>query len=155
MSRSLPAYAIASVAKFLINEQKNIDQDKEEDRLAAWAQSAKPNDHTRIVVPCFGLTRFQYMRMLFGGCAVKPDANVIRYLQNVLNRRFTRIRAVDILERAAEIAGINACWLHATIQKQGTKDPPQSRGLNLGICLALTPNIESQQAELSPHEPTQ
>ena len=112
--------AIAGVAAYLVDMQQRFDHADEEQRLQAWAQWARPGDYLAVDVHRFGLAGFQYLRMLFGASTVKPDVHILNYLTEVLGRRVTDVQAVYILERAAELAGIDAIKLDVTIWERGS-----------------------------------
>ena len=114
------AEAIVGVLAYLIDVQKRFDQKQENQRLEAWARWARPGDYLAVEARNFGLAGFQYLRMLFGASTVKPDVHIINYLTEVLGRRVSDVHAVYILERAAELAGIDAIRLDVTIWEQGS-----------------------------------
>lgn len=75
--------------------------------LQAWARSAKPEDYKSLNIKGFGVAGFQYLRMLFGAQATKPDKHIIDFVSEAIGgRRVSEIQALALLESAAEREGV-------------------------------------------------
>lgn len=100
------AGVLVGVIEYLIREQKNYGGVTEQERLRKWAISVRPRDLSRVGVKGFGLSGFQYLRMLFGAQTAKPDVHIRRFVSDVLGERVGDWRALALLEEAAKRAGL-------------------------------------------------
>ena len=106
-----------------------LDQDanaSEDDVLTRWANEARPADYRTVAVRGFGLAGYQYLRMLFGANTTKPDVHICRFVRNAVNRPVTDLAALEILERAAPLAGVKLRDLDTTIWEASAR--PASNG---------------------------
>ncbi len=92
---------LRGVLRHLMSVQAKRPGTDEWDRLHAWASLVKPGDYLSVGVPGFGLSGFQYMRMLFGAQTTKPDVHVIRFVSQIAGRRVSDAQALQLLEAAA------------------------------------------------------
>jgi hypothetical protein len=100
------AGVLVGVIEYLIREQKDYGGVTEQERLREWAVSVRPSDVSRVGVRGFGLSGFQYLRMLFGAQTAKPDVHIRRFVSDVLGERVGDWRALALLEEAAKRAGL-------------------------------------------------
>ena len=63
----------------------------------------------------FGLSGFQYLRMLFGANTTKPDVHICRFVAKILGRKVSDYQALDLLEQAATEASVSIRDLDTTI----------------------------------------
>src|ERR1700751_5514342 len=66
-----------------------------------WAANARPGDHPAMLIRGFGLVGFQYLRMLFGANAIKPDTRIHRYVTSCIGHGVSDAEALRLLEQAA------------------------------------------------------
>ena len=101
------ANAINSVAKKLcgiINASPSVP---EEDAIRQWALQAKPKGYSVWGIKEFGITGFQWLRMLFGADTSKPDVHILNFLTDTLNEKFPatsekkKLEAVELIEEAS------------------------------------------------------
>lgn len=100
------AETLTGVIDYLIDAQIEHTGADENERLSRWATWARPGDYLTVGVSGFGLAGFQYLRMLFGAQTTKPDVHVIRFVSGQLGRRITDVQALNLMERAASLAGL-------------------------------------------------
>ncbi|HWF09052.1 MAG TPA: hypothetical protein VG297_11355 [Bryobacteraceae bacterium] len=91
---------LLGVTEYFIAVQQEFDGASEALRLQRWAETAKPADYEAVGVRGFGLSGFQYLRMLFGAQAVKPDIHIRRFVSTVLGRPVDDLTALALLEAA-------------------------------------------------------
>ena len=100
------ANAINSVAKKLcgiINASPNVP---EEDAIRQWALRANPKGYSVWKIKEFGLTGFQWLRVLFRANTSKPDRRILKFLSDTLNEKFPdsdkkKLEAVELIEEAS------------------------------------------------------
>lgn len=83
-------------------------------RLTQWAVEARPSNYRDVHVRGFGLAGFQYLRMLFGACTIKPDVYVLRFVRRQLGRCSPE-NSIALLEALARSVGLCARHLDLTI----------------------------------------
>jgi hypothetical protein len=71
------------------------------------------------------------MRMLFGANTVKPDIHIRRYVEACVGHSVSEIRALELLERAAEHLQIRAVDLDTTIWERAAREGFASRRTRL------------------------
>jgi hypothetical protein len=99
------AATLVGVLNYLIEVQKNFTGSSETDRLIVWASSAKPYDYESLGIRGFGLSGFQYLRILFGGQTVKPDVHIRRFVSKALGHTVQDVRALTLMEAAGKHLG--------------------------------------------------
>jgi hypothetical protein len=62
----------------------------------------KPTDYERFGVQGFGLSGFQYLRMLFGVPTIKPDVHIRRFVSDAVGRTVTDEEALALMEAAGK-----------------------------------------------------
>ncbi|MFM9994233.1 MAG: hypothetical protein ACKVU4_00360 [Phycisphaerales bacterium] len=115
------ARTLLGVARYAADAGAQCEGATEDERLGRWARWARPGDFLAVGVPGFGLAGFQYLRMLFGAETAKPDVHVVRYVADAIKHRVTEARALYLLERAAELAGVPLRPLDVAIWEAGAK----------------------------------
>lgn len=100
------AATLAGVVKSLLQAQKAFNHSEETSRLKAWAQSVKPGDYEKFGVRGFGLSGFQYLRMLFGVQTIKPDVHIRRFVSDAVGRPVGDEDALALME----VAGKHLEW---------------------------------------------
>jgi hypothetical protein len=75
------------------------------ERLATWAMSVQPSAFREIGVYGFGLSGFQYLRMLFGADTTKPDRHIRSFVKRCIGEPVSDWRALQLMEHAAKRAG--------------------------------------------------
>lgn len=109
------AKAMLGVAQKLDRLQGQFPGDTEAQRLSAWAARARPEDYASFGVRNFGISGFQYLRILFGANTVKPDIHINRYVAKVVGRAVQDLEAINLIERAALVGGWPADGLDGLI----------------------------------------
>lgn len=94
-------HTLRGVVEYMLATQAKHQGASERERLQAWARSVHPSDYRLVGVKGFGLSGFQYMRMLFGVQTTKPDVHVIRFVSETIGRPVNDITALSLLEQAA------------------------------------------------------
>jgi len=112
---------LRGVLKYMISAQAKQDGADEWARLQAWAVSVKPGDYTTVGVRGFGLSGFQYMRMLFGAQTTKPDVHIIRFVSQVVGRNVNDVQALQLLETASLQAGLPLREVDGEIWRSGAR----------------------------------
>lgn len=96
------AATLVSVLKSLLQVQKAFTNSEETSRLTAWAHSVKPTDYETFGVRGFGLSGFQYLRMLFGVQTIKPDVHICRFVSDAVGRTVGDDEALVLMEAAGK-----------------------------------------------------
>lgn len=112
---------LRGVVRRLLEVQAEQEGATEQERLQRWAASVGPGDHARIGVKGFGLSGFQYLRMLFGVQTAKPDVHIVRFVSQSVGRRVNDRAALTLLEQAAEKAGLPLREVDGAIWKAGAR----------------------------------
>ena len=79
----------------------------EEDAIRQWALQAKPKGYRVWNIKEFGLTGFQWLRVLFGADTSKPDTHILNFLAGTLNEKFPqtsekkKLEAVELIEETS------------------------------------------------------
>ena len=104
----------------LIDELRDSDGVREEDRARTWAEAARPSDWTFGPFRGLGLKGFQHLRNLLGADTVVPTREIVAFAGRALGRELEATEAVYLLEKAAgrlgySLAGIGGeSWLRAS-----------------------------------------
>jgi hypothetical protein len=110
------AATLVGVLTYLIQAQKAFKGPSETSRLREWAKKAKPGDYEALAIRGFGLSGFQYLRMLFRAQTAKPDVHIRRFVSNAVGHAVGDVQALTLLEVAAKrlrwplLALDNAIW---------------------------------------------
>jgi len=121
------AQMLRGVVEYLINVQHEYEGSNEYERLQKWATSVAPRDAKLVGVKGFGLSGFQYLRMLFGEQTTKPDRHIIRFVSEAVGRRVSDRVAVDLLEQAAQRAGLPVCGIDKAIWEERARGKGRCR----------------------------
>jgi hypothetical protein len=100
------AQMLWGVVEYLINVQQGYEGSSEYERLQRWATSVTPKDADSVGVRGFGIAGFQHLRVLFGAQTTKPDRHIKDFVSEVVGRRVSERTAIDLLEQAAQRAGL-------------------------------------------------
>jgi hypothetical protein len=92
------AVILVQVVEFLIGVQSGFAGSSEASRLREWAIAVKPADYKALGIRGFGLSGFQYMRILFGAQTAKPDVHIRRFVSEALERPIGDLEALTLLE---------------------------------------------------------
>lgn len=95
------AATLIGVTTYLLKAQKRFDGSSETSRLRQWAKSVTPRDFEALDVRGFGLSGFQYLRMLFRAQAAKPDVHIRRFVSEAVGHAVGDVQALTLLEAAA------------------------------------------------------
>ena len=98
------ARILQSVVTFVRSVVEQSPTVPEEDTLKQWAMRAQPGDFQTLKIKGFGLSGFQYLRMLFGAETTKPDMHIRGFISEVLGRKVSDLTALVLLEAASERA---------------------------------------------------
>ncbi len=96
------AATLVGVVKTLLQAQKAFNHSEETSRLKAWAHSVQPGDYEKFGVRGFGLSGFQYLRMLFGVQTIKPDVHIRRFVSEAVGRTIRDEDALLLMEAAGK-----------------------------------------------------
>ena len=97
------AETLVGVVNYLVAAQQSITGDSEADRLLQWADSVKPQDYVSVGVRGFGLAGFQYLRMLLGAQAAKPDVQIQRFVSDAVGSEVADTEVLSLLEEACSV----------------------------------------------------
>jgi hypothetical protein len=100
------AQVLWDVVEYMQHIQHNYEGVDEYERLRQWAISVNPEDSFLVGIKGFGLSGFQYMRMLFGAQTTKPDTHIRGFVSEVLGRTVNDWLALSLLEQAAKRTGL-------------------------------------------------
>jgi len=114
---------LRGVVKFMVSAQGCQEGISEWDRLQAWAVRSRPIDYLSVATAGFGLSGFQYMRMLFGAQTTKPDVHIIRFVSQVVGRKVSDVQALELLEKASAKAGLPLREVDGAIWQAGARGP--------------------------------
>lgn len=114
-------HTLRGVVEYMLAVQAKHSGASERDRLQAWAHSVQPSDYALVGVKGFGLSGFQYMRMLFGVQTTKPDVHVIRFVSEIIGRPVNDITALLLLEQAAAKANLPLREVDGAIWETGAR----------------------------------
>jgi hypothetical protein len=99
------AVTLVGVLGYLLQVQAAFNGSSEASRLTNWAKSAKPYDHETLGIPGFGLSGFQYLRILFGAQTVKPDVHIRRFVSKAIGHPVQDVQALLLVEAAGKHLG--------------------------------------------------
>ncbi|MCU0811870.1 MAG: hypothetical protein MUE59_12725 [Thiobacillaceae bacterium] len=90
--------------------------------LREWARSADPGGYRQVRVGGFGVTGWQYLRVLFGANTVKPDIHIKRYVERVTGKPIgATVKLVRLFEEASRRAGLRALDASISTVRYGGK----------------------------------
>ncbi len=89
--------------------------------IERWAAAAHPSQFAFLGIRGFGLSGFQYLRMLFGANTTKPDIHIRRYVESCVGHTVSDLQALQLLEIAAPEAGIVLRDLDTTIWESSAR----------------------------------
>lgn len=112
---------LRGVLEYMISAQTKHEGTSEWNRLRAWANSSKPGDYLSVGVAGFGLSGFQYMRMLFGAQTTKPDIHIMRFVSQIMGRKVSDAQALALLEAASAKAGLPLREVDGAIWEAGAR----------------------------------
>jgi hypothetical protein len=115
------ARILHEVVMFLCTIVQQVPTVPEKEILKQWAIQAKPQDYQALNIKGFAIAGFQYLRMLFGADTTKPDVHIIRFLEEILNRRVSKCEALLLLEAAAGRTEISVRAIDKYIWKRGAR----------------------------------
>ena len=110
------AATLVGVRTHLLQAQNAFKGSSETSRLRKWARKAKPGDYKALGIRGFGLSGFQYLRMLFRAQTAKPDVHIRRFVSKAVGHAVGDAQALTLLESAAKhlkwplLALDNAIW---------------------------------------------
>ena len=110
------AATLVGVLTHLLQVQNAFKGSSETSRLRQWARKARPSDYEALGIRGFGLSGFQYLRMLFRAQTAKPDVHIRRFVSKAVGHVVGDVQALTLLEDAARrlkwplLALDNAIW---------------------------------------------
>jgi hypothetical protein len=121
------ASVLVQVIEYLLQEQTGFDGSSETDRLTQWANKVKPSDYEAPKIRGFKLSGFQYLRILFGAQAVKPDVHIRRFVSTALESlgvtdSLTDVEVLALMEDAGKDLGWSLADLDFAIWKALARD---------------------------------
>jgi hypothetical protein len=99
------AATLVGVIDFLIREQIRFGGASESECLLQWAKSVTPSDYLTVRVPGFGLSGFQYLRILLGVQTLKPDIYIQRFVSSAVGWKVDDVEALMLSEEAGQRLG--------------------------------------------------
>ena len=133
---------LQGVVKFvcqIVEGTRTIEEEKE--ILKQWAVQARPQDYQTLNIRDFAIAGFQYLRMLFGADTTKPDVHIIEFLEEILNRRVSKVEAVRLLEAASERVAVSVRAVDKYVWNRGARGEQYAAGTNT---VPLVPDIDIQ-----------
>jgi hypothetical protein len=115
------AATLSAVVDWLATVSGNGSYATQLSNLEQWAAAALPTDYALRRIYGFGLSGFQYLRMLFGANTAKPDIHIRRFVETCVGHTVSDIEALLLLERAAPEAGIPLRDLDTTIWERSAR----------------------------------
>ena len=115
------AATLVGVLKALLHAQKAFSDSEETLRLTAWAHSVNPADYETFGAAGFGLSGFQYLRILFGAQTIKPDVHIRRFVSGAVGRNVSDVAALDLMEAAGKKLGWSASQLDSAVWNLGAR----------------------------------
>jgi hypothetical protein len=112
------AETLAAVVDWLLARCGGRDSPQ---KLQHWAAQARPSDLRDVNIRGFGLSGFQYLRLLFGADTVQPDIHLARRMAEWLGHPVSAMRALELLEAAAPKAGLRLRDLDAAVWNSGAR----------------------------------
>ncbi len=104
------ANTLNAVVGWLVgNVSGNGSPHEQLNNLTKWAQTAHPSGYLGLQIPGFGLASFQYLRMLFCACTVKPDMHILNFVRRH-DPKANGFGAINVIEQLA--AGLGLCARH-------------------------------------------
>lgn len=100
------ATTLASVADWLATICGNGTPTAELANLEGWARNALYAGYKALGIRGFGLSGFQYLRMLFGANTTKPDLGIRQWVGPIVGHPVSDVQALLLLERAAPDADV-------------------------------------------------
>jgi len=98
----------------------------EVERLTTWARSAQPSTFREIGIYGFGLSGFQYLRMLFGADTTKPDRHIKSFVKKCIGKPVSDWMALQLMEHAAKRTGRSLRELdHAIWESYARNETPR------------------------------
>ena len=119
---------LRGVLEYMLMTQGQYGGDREWQRLEAWAVAVRPQDYVTVGVRGFALSGFQYMRMLFGAQTTKPDVHIRRFVSQIVGRKVTDVKALELLEQAALEAHLPLREVDNAIWEAGARQNPARIG---------------------------
>ena len=132
---------LQEVVKFVCQIVEVSPKLSEEDVLKQWAIQAKPQECYGLNIKYFKLAGFQYLRMLFGADTTKPDVHIIGFLEEILNRRVSKVEALRLLEAASERVAVSVRAVDKYVWNRGARGEQYAAGTNT---VPLVPDIDIQ-----------
>jgi hypothetical protein len=96
------ADTLVGVTKYLKQVQAVYQGSSQMSRLKKWAEAAKPSDAYMVGVRGFGLSGFQYLRILLGAQTVKPDVHIRRFVSEAVGHSVSDERSIELFEAAGK-----------------------------------------------------
>lgn len=112
------ARILGEVIDYLLYEESQYAGRSQRQRLKKWALSMRPGDAFFTGIKGFGLSGFQYLRMLFGAQTAKPDVHIKRFVSNIVEREINDVTSLVVLERAARSANLPLREVDAAIWEE-------------------------------------
>ncbi|MBX9788163.1 MAG: hypothetical protein K2Y37_04550 [Pirellulales bacterium] len=115
------AEVLSRVTDFLVALIGERRGNAELHRLERWATHAQAGDYRALAIPGFAIGGFQYLRMLFGANTTKPDVHIVRYVATAIGGQCSAVKALSLLEHAAQRRGIRLRDLDTTIWENSAR----------------------------------
>jgi hypothetical protein len=115
------ATTLSAVVDWLVGISGCEDYATQLSSVERWAASAHPSQFASLGIRGFGLSGFQYLRMLFGANTTKPDIHIRRYVESCLGHTVSDLEALQLLESAAPEAGVVLRDLDTTIWESSAR----------------------------------
>ena len=112
------ARILSEVIDYLLFEQTEYRGKTQYERLRNWAHSVRPGDAYFTGIKGFGLSGFQYLRMLFGVQTTKPDVHIKNFVSVLIGRKVNDVTSLVILERAAKKSNLPLREVDGAIWKE-------------------------------------
>jgi hypothetical protein len=81
------ASTLKAVVDWLAAVAGDGDYDAQLASIQRWAVGVNPQEYSALGIRGFGISGFQYLRMLFGANTAKPDVDIRRYVASCVGHR--------------------------------------------------------------------
>lgn len=93
------------VLHYLMTKASQCEGRTEMEKFRNWAISASPSGFVEMNICGFGLSGWQYLRMVLGADTVKPDRHIKTFVRECIGKPVSDQRALRLMEQATKHAG--------------------------------------------------
>jgi hypothetical protein len=107
-----------------IEYKKRMNTSDDLEAMKHWARNASPENYNRGIngrkITCLGIANFQYLLMLCGVDAIKPDSHILKGTKEALGYAKKPLETIRLIEKVSIQTGISMLeidqilWVHFT-----------------------------------------